>query len=379
MSRNYYEVLGISREAGESEIKKAYRKLAMQYHPDRNNGDQEAEARFKEATEAYEVLRDPAKREQYDRFGRVGGQAGGFGGFHPDLAEALSIFMRDFGGMGGFDAFFGGGERGRRVRRRGQDVRMSLPISFAEVFTGTRRSVKLRTLQVCETCRGSGARGGTAVTSCRTCAGAGEVRRATQSFLGQMVSVSACPTCNGEGSMIEHPCDDCRGDGRTRREQVIEIEIPPGVNNGNYLTLRGKGQAGPRNGPPGDLVVVLEVEDDPGFERDGDDLWHELPVSFSQAALGADFVIELPNGPVAVNVPAGSQSDSVITVRGSGVPNVSHGHTGDLHVRLRVWTPVRLSKEMKGLFERLGEVEGEPPAPEARSRGFWDKVKEALT
>lgn len=377
MARDYYEVLGVARDAGADEVKRAYRKLAMEFHPDRNN-DKKAEERFKEATEAYEILRDPQKRAQYDRFGAAGMRGGGgFGDVHPDLAEALSIFMRDFGGMGGFDAIFGGGQRSRRSRRRGQDVRMTVEVTLAEVVTGAKRTVKLRTLQACDVCGGSGARQGTGTDVCRTCGGVGEVRQATQSFLGQFVSVTTCPTCNGEGSTIHERCDECGGDGRTRRERTVDIEIPAGVSSNNYITMRGEGQAGPRSGPPGDLIVVLEVEEDQRFERHGDDLVYDLPVSFSQAALGFEFAIPTPVETIAVKVPSGTQSGAVLTLRGKGLPALNSGHVGDLHVRVNVWTPAKLSREMEDLFEKLREVEGEPPS-EKGGRGFWDRMKEAL-
>lgn len=382
MTRDYYEVLGVPRDAGLEDIKKAYRKLAFQYHPDRNDGDKEAEERFKEASEAYEVLRDAEKRARYDQFGvaglRGGRGAGGFEGFHPDLAEALNIFMRDFGGMGGFDAFFGGGRRSRRTRRRGHDVRMTLQVSLADVVEGTTRTVKLRTLQPCGTCSGSGSRPGSDAVTCRTCGGAGEVRRATQSLLGQLVSVTACPACNGEGTVIEDPCPDCRGDGRVRGEQTVDIEIPPGVSSNNYLTLRGRGQAGPRGGPPGDLIVVLEVDADPRFERHGDDLLLDLPVSFSQAALGHRVEVPTPTGSTHIEIPAGTQSGTVLRVRGEGLPGLDTGRRGDLHVRVRVWTPPRMNGEMRKLFERLQELEGEPPSDESFGTRFWNRMKEAF-
>lgn len=377
MARDYYDVLGVARDAGEADVKRAYRKLAMEFHPDRNNHDPRAEERFKEATEAYEVLRDPQKRAQYDRFGMAGPRGGGFSDVHPDLAEALSIFMRDFGNMGGFDAFFGGGQRSRRSRRRGQDVRVTMEVTLAEVVTGARRTVKLRTLQRCDACEGSGARAGTGTDVCRTCGGVGEVRQATQSFLGQFVSVTTCPTCNGEGSTIRELCDECRGDGRVRRERTVDIEIPAGVSSSNYLTLRGQGQAGPRGGPAGDLIVVLEVEDDPRFERHGNDLVYELPVSFSQAALGHEFDVPTPVATIPLSVPAGTQSGAVLTLRGKGLPGLNGG-TGDLHVRVQVWTPPRLSRELEDLFRKLQDMEGEPPSTSKDGRGLWDRMKEAL-
>lgn len=377
MARDYYDVLGLPRDASATDIKRAYRRLAMEFHPDRNDGDKRAEEQFKEATEAYEVLRDPAKRAQYDRFGAAGPRAGGFGGVHPDLAEALSIFMRDFGNLGGFDAFFGGGERSRRSHRRGADVKLSVRVSLAEVVTGTRRTIKLRTLERCETCGGGGARPGSGTDTCRTCGGVGEVRRTAQSFLGQFVSVTTCPACNGEGAIIRDHCETCRGDGRTRRERTVELEIPPGVATNNYLTLREAGQAGPRGGSAGDLVAVIEVEEDPRFQRHADDLVYDLPVSFSQAALGGEFEVPAPAEPVRVTVPAGTQSGSILTVRGHGLPALNGGRRGDLHVRVRVWTPVKLTREARELLERLGGLEGDPPTAEEGKR-FWEKIKEAL-
>jgi molecular chaperone DnaJ len=378
MARDYYAVLGVPKDAPENDIKRAYRKLAMEYHPDRNNGDKKSEERFKEATEAYEVLRDPERRAQYDRFGRAGPRSGGFGGVHPDLAEALSIFMRDFGNMGGFEGLFGGGERGRRARRRGADVRLSIRVTLDEVVTGTRHTIKMRTMDPCETCGGSGAKPGTGTQICRTCGGVGEVRRATQSFLGQFVSVTTCPACNGEGSVVSEPCTACRGDGRTRRERTVELDIPAGVSSNNYLTLRGQGQAGPRGGPAGDLVVVIEVEDDPRFERHGDDLVYDQPVSFSQAALGAEFMVPVPGDPARVVLPPGTQSGSVITVRGRGLPSLETGRRGDLHVRVRVWTPAQLNRDGRDLFERLRAVEGDPPAAEPSGKRFWERVRDVL-
>lgn len=384
MAVDYYRVLGVARDAGDAEIKKAYRRLAMEYHPDRNNGDRAAEERFKEATEAYEVLRDPEKRAQYDRYGTAGLRAGGpggggFGGFHPfDLSEALNVFWRDFGGMASFESLFGGGEPSRRGRRRGPDAQVTLQITLDEVAKGTTRKVKLRTLDRCPKCGGAGGRDGKKAVSCPTCAGAGEVRRASQSFLGQFISVAACPTCGGEGSVVKDPCDQCRGEGRVRAERVVDIEIPAGVSSNNYLTLRGQGAVGPRNGVPGDLIVGMEVEEDPRFERHGDDLLYDLPVSFSQAALGGEVTVPSPSGPVTLRVPSGVQSGSILTVRGRGLPSLAHGGHGDLHVRVQVWTPQRLSPEQAKLFEELAQGEGEAPQGESVGRRFWNRFKDAL-
>src|SRR5262245_54324204 len=236
-TRDFYEVLGVERGASDGELKKAYRQLALQYHPDRNNGDRTAEEQFKEITEAYEVLRDPEKRARYDRYG-MAGMSGSASYHHFDLAEALSVFMRDFGGMGGFDAFFGGGDRARRARGRGQDVQMQLKLTLADVAKGVNRKVKVRTLEPCRKCGSKGTADGSEPQRCATCGGAGEVQRATNSFFGQFVSVSTCPSCGGEGVTIRKPCPECHGEGRVRGDRTIEIEVPPGVSSSNYLTLR---------------------------------------------------------------------------------------------------------------------------------------------
>ena len=370
----FYALLGVTREATEAEIKKAYRKLAMEYHPDRNPAP-EAEARFKEITEAYEVLRDPQKRSAYDRFGKAGvGAAGGFDYHHVDLSEALNIFMRDFGGMGGLESLFGGG-RGRQDHRRGQDVRVTLKLGLSDVASGVKKSVRLKTLDRCTVCNGSGAKAGTKPTTCTTCGGSGEVRRAARSMFGQFVSVSPCPTCAGEGTVIANPCEVCRGEGRVRGERTVSVDIPAGVASNNYLTLRGQGAVGPRNGPSGDLLVMLDIKEDDRFERQGDDLYHDFLLSFSQAALGGTFTIPTPYGDEEVKIPAGTQTETLLRLRGRGLPVLGQNGKGDLLIRVHVWTPERLSSEQERLFKELATTEGEPPK---RSPGFWSKLKEAL-
>ncbi|MFQ6047308.1 MAG: molecular chaperone DnaJ [Gemmatimonadales bacterium] len=376
-----YETLGVSRNASEADIKKAYRRLAMEYHPDRNNGDPRAEEKFKEVTEAYEVLRDPDKRSRYDRFGMAGVKGGadtGFGFHHVDLSEALNIFMRDFGAFGGFDSIFGGGRRAQRVRRRGQDVRVTLRITLEDVARGATRKLKLKTLHRCDRCEGSGAEPGTSTQTCPVCNGQGEVRRASQSFFGQFVSVMPCSTCDGEGTVVPEPCTLCRGDGRVRKESVVEVDIPAGVSDNNYITLRGKGAAGPRNGPPGDLIVEFAVLDHERFERHGDDLVYDLPLSFSQAALGGDFTVPTPYGEETLTLPAGTQSGTVVSLRGKGLPNLNSGRRGGLHVRVHVWTPTKLTPELRDLLERMSKLEGEPPHDEGPGRRFWNKMKQAF-
>jgi molecular chaperone DnaJ len=370
---DFYALLGVPRECSEAEVKKAYRKLAMEFHPDRNPSAG-AEAKFKEITEAYEVLRDPQKRAAYDRYGKAGvGGQGGFGFHHVDLSEALNIFMRDFGGLGGFESIFGGGRR--QDPRRGQDVRVTVKLSLTEVATGVKKTVRLKTLERCTTCAGSGARPGTQPSRCTTCGGSGEVRRAARSMFGQFVSVSACPTCAGEGQVVLQPCEVCRGEGRVKGERTTTVEIPAGVSANNYLTLRGQGAAGPRNGPLGDLLVMLDVKQDDRFERHGDDLVFDLPVSFSQAALGAQVTIPTVYGEEEIRVPPGTQPETVLRLKGRGLPVLGQSSKGDLLIRVRVWTPERLTDEQERLFRQLATLEGDPPK---RSPGFWSKLKEAL-
>ncbi len=371
----FYELLGLARAATEAEIKKAYRKLAMDLHPDRNPSP-DAEAKFKEITEAYEVLRDPQKRAAYDRYGRAGvaGGAGGFGFHHVDLSEALEIFMRDFGNLGGLESLFGGG-RAQAESRRGQDIRVTVRLTIEDVATGVKKSVRLKTLDRCETCSGTGARPGTKPSVCSACSGSGEVRRTARSMFGQFVSVSPCPTCAGEGMVVPEPCEACRGDGRIRGERTVTVEIPPGVSTNNYLTLRGQGAAGPRNGPNGDLLVMIDIKEDDRFVRQGNDLVFELPLSFSQAALGGEFPVPTPYGDERVRVPPGTQTDTVLRLKGKGLPALGQHGTGDLMIRVHVWTPDKLTDEQERLFRELAKLEGDPPR---RSPGFWSKLKEAL-
>jgi molecular chaperone DnaJ len=377
--QDFYAVLGVPRDAEEADIKKAYRKLAMEYHPDRNNGDKAAEERFKEITEAYEVLRDAEKRAAYDRYGmagiRRGAEGSGFGFTHFDLSEALNVFMRDFGG---FDAIFGGGQRSQRDRRRGQDVKVALKLTLAEVATGAAKTVRIRTLDVCSECKGTGAKPGTKPITCGICGGSGEVRRAAQSIFGQFLSVSPCPTCGGEGVVVPTPCGRCGGDGRVKAEKTIQIDVPAGVADHHYLTLRGQGVPGPRNGPPGDLIAVLDIKEDPRFERQGDDLVFDLPVSFTQAALGAEVQVPTPFGQATLRLQPGTQTGTVHRLRGKGLPRLGEGGHGDLHVRVHVWTPTKLTAEQRRLLEQLSEVEGAPPAGEGIGRRFWDDLRRAF-
>ena len=384
--RDYYEILGVARDADGETIKKAYRKLALKYHPDRNNGSKEAEEKFKEATEAYEVLRDPEKRAAYDRFGHAGvkGAAAdgghGFGGF--DFADALNIFMRDFGGFGFEDLFGGRATRqgGRRVRK-GPDVRVRIALTLADVATGTRKKLRVQLNEPCEACSGTGSANGAPPVTCATCGGAGEVRQVQRSFLGQIVSVTPCPACQGEGQQIENLCTTCAGEGVERRPRTIDVDIPPGVSTGDYITLRGQGNAGPRGGPRGDIIAVMEVEEDERFIRDGADLIHELNLTFTQAALGAELEIPTVDGTARIRVPAGTQPGHLLRLRGRGLPRLQSSGRGDLIVRVGVWVPTSLTSEQERLLRELAKVEGPPPAPgkEEEKRGIWSKGKGAFT
>src|SRR5213592_3863923 len=355
----------------------------MKHHPDRVAPEEKdaAEAKFKEITEAYEVLRDPERRATYDRYGEAGlrtGAGSGAAGFtHFDLSEALNIFMRDFGGLGGFDAFFGGGERTRRARHRGQDLKVTLKLTLDEIATGATKTVRVRTLERCTAC-GAAAQPGTRATSCGTCGGSGEVRRAARSMFGQFVSVSPCPSCAGEGTVVLHPCPKCGGDGRVRSEKTMQIDVPAGVADHHYLTMRGQGVPGPRNGPPGDLIAVLEIAEDPRFERHGDDILHDLPISFSQAALGAEVEVPTPYGNTTLKVQPGTQTGMVYRIRGKGLPKVGEGGRGDLHVRVHVWTPTKLTSEQRALFHELAKIETGPPTEERIGKKFWEQLRQAL-
>ena len=379
--RDYYEILGVDRGADADAVKKAYRKLALQFHPDRNAGSKESEEKFKEATEAYEVLRDPDKRASYDRYGHAGvrgsGAGGGFGGFN--FADALEIFMRDFGGFGMGDIFGGAGGRQRGGPRRGSDMRVRLPVTLSEVASGAKKTIKLKVNNPCSVCTGTGAAPGSSTVRCATCGGSGELRRVQRSFLGQLVSVTPCSACGGEGERIEKPCQSCGGRGLEQDQVSIDIDVPAGVSTGDYITLRGQGHYGGRGGVRGDVLVVLEVEEDPRFVREGADLIHDLAITFSQAALGAEIEVPTLSGAARLKIPGGTQSGRLLRMRGKGLPQLQGNTRGDMIVRVMVWTPTQLSGEQESLLRKLSQIEDKPPrAGEGEERGFWDKVREAL-
>jgi molecular chaperone DnaJ len=375
---DYFDVLEVSRTASDEEIKTAYRRLAMRWHPDRNNGSMQAEEKFKELTEAYDVLRDPQKRAAYERYGEAGLRGGGMaGGFHHfDLSEALNVFMRDFG-FGGLDSVFGAARQGGGGSvRTGADVKITVPLTLAEVATGIDKSVTLRLLDPCDRCEGRGAEPGSQAQVCQSCRGTGEVQRSQRSFFGPLITVMPCPTCKGEGSVIASPCKKCRGDGRVRADREIAIHIPPGVATGQYMTLRGVGNVGSRGGSRGDVHVVFEVADDPRFERDGEDLYTEVLVTYAQLVFGTDTNIPTVTGSVVLSVPPGTQSGQIFHLRGRGLPRVNTAGTGDLHVRVQLWTPDRLTEKEEQLIQELGKVQKSVPVD--RGKSFWTRMRDAL-
>jgi len=352
--QDYYDVLGVGRSADADELKKAYRKLAMQYHPDRNPGDKEAEEKFKEAAEAYEVLSDPSKRQQYDRFGHEGlkGGAGGFGGFgfDFDLSSALRTFME---GFGGFDDFFGGGTQRRRGPAKGSDLQLRLRLTLKELAAGVEKKLKIKRMNRCEACDGTGAADPEKVVTCSTCNGTGQVRQVSRSILGQFVNVSPCPTCRGRGSVVQEPCRECHGKGIRAEQAQIHVKIPAGASEGNYVTLSGQGNAGPHGGPAGDVHVFIQEEEDPRFTRHGDDVLYDLHVSFTQAALGDTVEVPTITGKAKLQIDAGMQPGTVLRMKGKGIPHLHGRGVGDQLVRIQVWVPKKVSKESRDLLKKL--------------------------
>jgi molecular chaperone DnaJ len=375
---DYYKLLGVPRDADKEDIKKAYRKLAMKYHPDRNS-EANAEDKFKEVTEAYEVLRDSEKRSLYDRFGEAGVKRGaasgpGFGGF--DFSDAFEVFMREFGGIGDL---FGSGRGGGGRSRRGSDLKIRIAVSLEEAARGVERTARIKVLDPCDRCSGSGAEPGARIERCGTCAGAGEVRQVQRSMLGQFVSVRPCPACGGAGETVSERCAECRGDGRIRTDRTVNLEVPAGVSTDDYLKLSGRGNAGTAGGMRGDVLVLVEVTEDPRFQRAGDDLVYTLAVTMSQAALGTR--LEIPtviDGQAMLEIPSGIQSGQALRLRERGMPRLRGSGRGDQIVRVLVWTPTNLSREERDALERLAEVESDPPVPDLEEPGFWERVKRAF-
>ena len=380
--RDYYEVLEVEKGASVDEVKRAYRKQALKFHPDRNPGSEEAEEKFKEAAEAYEVLNDPQKRQTYDRFGHEG-LGGPFrsGGFQwsdfshaGDFQDIFSSLDEIFGG-GIFGDIFGR-RGGRRGPQRGDDLRIALKITLEEIASGVDKKVRLSRLDRCDTCSGSGAKSGATSATCEVCGGMGQVRQATRSLFGQFVNVTTCPQCGGEGKVIRDRCSDCSGEGRKKKSATLNVNIPAGVAEGNYIPIRGQGSVGPRGGPAGDCLVFIEEVEHDLFERHGNEILYDLPISFSQAALGAEVEVPTLTGKARMKIPAGTQSGKIFRLRGKGIPELNGYRTGDQLVRTVVWTPTRLSQKEEKVFQQLAELgNGQPPEG---GKGFFERVKEAL-
>lgn len=386
--RDYYEVLGVSRSASADEIKKSYRKIALQFHPDRNPGDKASEEKFKEAAEAYDVLSNSDKKAQYDRFGHAGmsGNSGGFGGGQGGMR--MEDIFQNFGDIFGEDMFGGmfggrGGGGGRRQGSRGSNLRVKLKMDYSEIANGANKKIKVKKYVSCQQCDGSGAKDKSSIQTCNTCGGSGQVRRVTNTFLGQMQTVTTCPTCNGEGMSITHKCSNCKGEGRVYGEETLSLDIPAGVQDGMQLSMSGRGNAGERGGPAGDLLMLIEEEEHPTLRRADLDVVYQLHVSFPEAVLGTQVEVPTIDGKAKIKVPAGTQSGKVFRLKGKGFPAFQSYEKGDELVEVNVWSPQHLSHEEKELLEKLKESPNFQPGPDAvnakeEDRSFFDKIKGAF-
>jgi len=381
--RDYYEVLGIDKNASTADVKKAYRKLALKYHPDKNPDDKEAEDKFKEAAEAYEVLSDADKKAKYDRFGHagVGGAAGGggFGGGGMSMDDIFSQFGDIFGGagFGGFSGFGGGGgqQRGRRVNR-GSNIRVKVTLSLKDIVNGVEKKIKVKKYIKCDTCGGNGAEGGSGFSTCDTCNGSGQVNRVTNTFLGQMQTMSACPKCGGDGKTITNKCNTCHGDGIVKDDETIELKIPAGVEDGMQLSVGGKGNMGARNGVAGDLIVLVEEEEHAELKRDGSNILYDLYISFADAILGTEVMVPTVNGKAKIKIEPGTQGGKVLRLRNKGIPDINGYRTGDQLVNVNIWTPQKLSKDEKEAIEKFRESKNFEPQPTASDKGFFERMKD---
>ncbi len=375
--RDYYEVLGVDKSASADEIKKAYRKVAMKYHPDKNPGDKEAEEKFKEAAEAYEVLSDADKKAQYDRFGHAGmrgGPGGGPGGMN--MEDIFSAFGDDI-----FGSFFGGGARGgggqRRRGSRGSNLRVKLKLTYAEIASGVSKKIKVKKYVLCNSCAGSGAKDANSVQTCNGCGGTGQVRQVTNTFLGQMQTVTTCPQCNGQGTTVTHKCNSCKGDGRIFGEETVEINVPAGVQEGMQMSLSGKGNAGEKGGPPGDLLVLIEEEKHPELVRRDNDVLYSLSLSFYDVVFGTQIEVPTIDGLAKIKIPAGTQSGKIFKLKGKGFPEVNGYNRGDQLVQVNVFTPQNLNEKEKAAMESLKDAANFQPTEEAKKeKSFFDRIKD---
>lgn len=377
--RDYYEILEVPKDADDTTIKKAYRKIAMKYHPDKNPDNKAAEDKFKEAAEAYEVLSDSDKRARYDRFGHNG--VSGQGGFHGAEGMTMDDIFSQFGDVFGdspFESFFGNRGGTRSQGQKGSNLRIKLALTLDEVANGVKKSIKVKKRVSCSTCRGTGAKDG-AVKSCQTCGGSGYVRQIRSTFLGQMQTTAPCPTCQGSGSVVVEPCTKCRGEGRVIEEEVIDIDIPAGVEDGMQLSMRGKGNAGIKGGPAGDLLIAIEVKQHAELKRDGNNLIYECYVSFPDAAIGCSVEIPTLTGPVKIKIPPGTQSGKIFRLNGKGLPSVQSYSKGDLLIYVNIWTPKKLNDEEKKILEKLQSSPNFTPQPSKSEKGFFERMKDYFT
>ncbi|PKP00132.1 MAG: molecular chaperone DnaJ [Bacteroidetes bacterium HGW-Bacteroidetes-8] len=383
--RDYYEVLGVSKEATAEEIKKAYRKMAIKYHPDKNPGDKQSEEKFKEAAEAYDVLSNPDKKSRYDQFGHSGmnGGGGGFsgGGFSMDdiFSQFGDIFGGHFGGFSGFGGFGSTSGRGGRRVNRGSDIRIRVKLDLKEIAHGAEKKVKINKQVSCSACGGKGAKSEADIKTCDTCKGAGQVTRVTQTFIGAMQTSSVCPTCNGEGKIISKPCNVCSGNGLVKEMEEISFKIPAGVAQGMQLTVQGKGNAAKRGGVNGDLLVVIEEEAHQDLQRDGNDLIYSLFISIPDAILGVDADIPAIDGKLRIKVEPGTQSGKILRLRGKGLPDVNGYGFGDLLVYIQIWTPRKIEKNEKEQLEKMRLSESFKPNPNKEDRNFFDRMRKIFS
>ena len=382
--RDYYEILGVGKTASADEIKKAYRKVAMQFHPDRNPGDKGAEEKFKEAAEAYEVLSDADKKAQYDRYGHAGVSSNGrgFSGGGMNMEDIFSQFGDVFG-EDLFGSFFGGGGgRGRTSRARGirgSNLRVKIKLTYEEIAKGVTKNIKVKKHVVCNTCSGSGAKDKGSVQTCGTCGGSGQVRRVTNTFIGQMQTVTTCPTCNGEGTTITAKCPACKGEGRVYGEDAISIDIPAGVQEGMQLNLNAKGNAGERGGAPGDLIILIEEEPHKELQRDGMNVAYDLHISFTDAVFGTQLEVPTIDGRAKIKIPAGTQSGKIFRLKGKGFPAVNSYQKGDQLIHVNIWTPQNVSAEEKTMLEKMSHSSNFKPHPDKSDKSFLDKMRELFS
>jgi molecular chaperone DnaJ len=376
--RDYYEILGVSKDASEAEIKKAYRQMALQYHPDKNPDNKEAEEKFKEAAEAYDVLSNPEKKQRYDQFGHSGMNGNsGFGGAGMSMDDIFSQFGDIFGSaFGGFGGFGRSGYSSSRNVNRGSNLRVKVKLNLEEIANGVEKKIKVNKYINCDTCHGTGAKGGSSAKTCSTCHGTGRVTRVTNTFLGQMQTTSACPTCGGEGQTITEKCTSCFGNGVVKGEEVISIKIPAGVSEGMQLSVSGKGNAGARGGIAGDLIVLVEEIEHPELKRDGNNLLYEHYISFPEAVLGTTIEIPTIEGKARVKIDPGTQSGRILRLKGKGLPSVNSYGRGDIKVHVNVWVPQSLTKEEKATIQRFSGSESFRPKPSAKDKNFFERMRE---